>query len=151
MTKFKVRRKGTTSPVYEAEAPDRIVEYTVSNGTFSALPGDYVIHTGPGRILIVPARFFDRAWEYADAPKAAPPVVAPVVAPPPPVEEPEDEDEEVPPLEDEPATAATSPDPDLWALTARELGEMAVGYQINTKRLRTKKQLIDAIKAAERG
>jgi hypothetical protein len=161
MRRFQVRRKGSDGPVYNAYAPDRLMELTVSHGTFTAVPGDYVIEVATGRILIVPARFFDRAWEdltamAEKAKKAAPPVK--VEAAPEHVAEHEtlvveEADEDLPELLEEEATPAVVPasDEELWAMTARTLADMAVGYQINTKSLRTKKQLIDAIRAAERG
>ena len=158
MRRFQVRRKGSDGPVYNAYAPDRLMELTVSNGTFTAVPGDYVIEVATGRILIVPARFFDRAWEdlTAMAEKAKKKVeLPPVKTPPAPEPEPvvEDADEDLgEPLEEDATPAVVPPsDEELWAMTARALADMAVGYQINTKPLRTKKQLIDAIRAAERG
>jgi len=153
MRRFKVRRKGSEGPVFSAYAPDRYMEIQVTNGVFSANPGDYVIETAPSRILIVPARFFGRAWEEVgtdrEPRRPAPKVESPdeVFQNPEPeeIEQSDDEDRE------RVLVPAGSDDEKLWALTTRELESVAAGYQIKTGRHRSKKQWIDAIKAAERG
>lgn len=152
MDRFEVRRVGQTKPVYRAYAPDRYMEIQTSVGEFSVKPGDIVIEVAAGRVYIVPAALFGRAWVRVGSRDDRPAVEQrpPAPAAPALAADTDDEEDFGEPEDSDPALADEG-DTALWEKSFADLTQIAIGYQISLKGKRSKKALIDAIKAVERG